>query len=95
MISLITKDVHLLKEVFQVGEMSKFLAVGWDSSPRPGFPIKVQEGVTVHTWWGQQRNIKREGIFDKKIDTWGIILGDNPVGHCFVLGDLVSTSYFK
>ena len=26
---------------------------------------------------------------------WGIILGDNPAGHCFVLRDLVPLSFFK
>ena len=38
---LIAKDVNLLRGVFLVGEVSKFLAVGWDSPLSPGFPIKV------------------------------------------------------
>ena len=25
----------------------------------------------------------------------GIILGDNPAGHCFVLRDLITTTFFK
>ena len=40
---LIAEDVNLLRGTFQVGEISIFLAVGWDSPPSspPGFPIKV------------------------------------------------------
>ena len=34
-------EVSLLKGIFLVGELSIFLAVGWDSSPSPGFPIDV------------------------------------------------------
>ena len=37
----ITKEVNLLIGFFLVGEMGKFLAVGCDSSPSPGFPINV------------------------------------------------------
>ena len=43
MTPLIAKDVNLLKGVFLVGEISKFLAVGWVSSQSPGFPINVYE----------------------------------------------------
>ena len=39
---LIAKDLNLLKGIFLMGDMSKFLAVGLDFSPSPGFPIKVQ-----------------------------------------------------
>ena len=39
---LTAKDLYLLRGVFLMGEMSKFLAVGWDFLPCPGFPIKVQ-----------------------------------------------------
>ena len=28
-------------------------------------------------------------------EQWGIILGDNPAGHCFVLRNLVPMSSFK
>ena len=38
---LMAKEVNLLRGIFPVGEMSKFLAVGWDFSPSPGFPINV------------------------------------------------------
>ena len=61
-----------------------------------GFPMKVQtKAATFLTWWGQQSNIKRGDIFGKKGNTRGIILGDNPAGHCLVLKDLVQTSFFK
>ena len=49
----------------------------------------------VHTWWGQQSKIKEGDVFGKKEGTWGIILGDNPVEHYFVLRDLVAASFFK
>ena len=38
---LIAEEVNLLRGIFLVGEMSKYLAVGWDSSPSPGFSINV------------------------------------------------------
>ena len=38
---LIAEEVNLLREIFLVGEMSRFLAVEWDSSPCPEFPINV------------------------------------------------------
>ena len=38
---LIAEEVNLLRRIFLVGEMSKFLAVGWDSFPSPVFPINV------------------------------------------------------
>ena len=34
-------------------------------------------------------------IFGKKGDAWGIILEDNPAGHCFVLRDLVLIELFQ
>ena len=52
------------------------------------------EGGTVHTWWVQKKkktNIKGRDIFGKE----GIILGDIPAEHCFVLRDLVLSSFFK
>ena len=39
--TLDSKDVNLLREIFLVGEMSKFSTVGWDSPPSPVFPINV------------------------------------------------------
>ena len=39
---LIPKDLNLLRGIFLMGEMSNFLAVGYDFPPYPGFPIKVQ-----------------------------------------------------
>ena len=38
---------------------------------------------------------QRRGHFGKKEVMWGIILGDNPAGHCFVLRVLVPSSFFK
>ena len=38
---LIAEEVNLLKGIILAGEMSKFLAVGWDSSPSPGFSLNV------------------------------------------------------
>ena len=71
---LIKEEVNLLRGIFLVWEMSKFLAIGWDSSPSPGFPMFRGED---------------EG------GGWGIIPGDNPAGKCFVLRNLVPTSFFK
>ena len=44
---LIAEEVNLLRGIFLVGEMSKFLAIGWDSSPSPGLPINVYRGNRV------------------------------------------------
>ena len=75
-----------IKSIFLMREMNNFLADGWDFSPSPGFPTKVQgKGGTVHTWWVQWFC----DIFGKKGDVWHMILGDNPAGHAFVLRDLV------
>ena len=37
----IVEDVNLLRRIFLVVEISKFLAVGWYSPPSPKFLIKV------------------------------------------------------
>ena len=39
---LTAKDLNLQKEIFLIGEMSKFLAVGLDFSPSPVLPINFQ-----------------------------------------------------
>ena len=39
---LIGEDVNLLKGVFLVGKMRKFMTTKWYSHPSPGFPRKVQ-----------------------------------------------------
>ena len=46
---------------------------------------------------GATKENQRKGfdIFGKKGDTWSMNLGDNPAGHCFVLRNLVPTSFFK
>ena len=53
---------------------------------------------TVHILWGNKA-VSKEGsflaIFGKKENTGGIILGDNPAGHSFVLKDLVPTNFSK
>ena len=89
---LIAKNLHLLRGIFLMEEMSNFLAVGQDFPSSSGFAIKVQgKKGTVHTWWVQQVF----DIFGKKGDTWCMILGDNPAGHGFVLKDLVLIELFR
>ena len=39
---LIANDLNLLRGIFLLWVMSKFLTVGLDFVPSPGFPIKVQ-----------------------------------------------------
>ena len=75
-----------------MGEMNKFLTVGQDFLPSPGFRIKVQgKGGTVHTWWVEQFF----DIFGKKGDNWHMILGDNPAGDTLVLMDFVLIELFQ
>ena len=38
---LMAGEENLLRGVFLVGQMSKFLAPEWDSSQSPGFPINL------------------------------------------------------
>ena len=38
---LIANDLNLLRGIFLMGEMNKFLTVGYDFLPSPGFCIKV------------------------------------------------------
>ena len=47
---LIAEEVNLLRGIFLVKEMSKFLAVGWESSPSPGFSINVYGDSEVQFW---------------------------------------------
>ena len=42
---------------------------------------------------GSKATLKEWGIFGKKRDTGGIILGDNLGAHCFVLRGLVPTRF--
>ena len=79
-----------------MGRISKFLALDWDSPSIPRvFHKSSREEGTVHTWWGEQSNIKGEKHFWLEGRHGGIILRDNPAGHCFVLRDLVPTSLFN
>ena len=41
---LLKEENNFLKGIFLVGEVSKFLAVEWDSSPSPVFLINVYGG---------------------------------------------------
>ena len=80
----IGEDLNLLRWIFLVGEISKFLAVGWDSlqSHTQGSHKVLGEEAEVHTWWGQQSNIKVGNIFGTK-GYMRYILGYNPSGNCF------------
>ena len=64
--------------------------VGFSSIPRVSRKDSEKEWGKVHTWRVQFFN-----IFSKKGDTWHMILGDNPAGHCFVLRDLVLIELFQ
>ena len=44
---------------------------------------------------GATKQHQKRGYFGKKGDTWVIILGDNPAGHCFALRDLLPSRFFK
>ena len=60
---LIAEYVHLLKRIFLVGEMSKFLVVGWDFSPPPpsqAFLIKVQAKGVQSTPGGSNKATSKE-----------------------------------
>ena len=72
--------------------MSKCLAFGQDFFPIPRVSHKGSgEGGTVHTWWVQQFC----DIFGKKGDARHMLLGDNPVGHGFVLRNLILIELFQ
>ena len=72
--------------------MSKCLAFGQDFFPIPTVSHKGSgEGGTVHTWWVQQFC----DIFGKKGDARHMLLGDNPVGHGFVLRNLILIELFQ
>ena len=58
------EDVNLLRRIFLVGQMSKFLAVGQDSSPSAGFLIKVQgKGEGQSTPGENNKATSKEGHF--------------------------------
>ena len=69
--------------------------------PHPqGFQQRFGErGKAVDTLWRQQSKIKEGEIFRKKEDAGGggegIILGNDPAEHCFVLKDLIPMKFFK
>ena len=45
-----SKRSKFIRGIFLVGEMNNFLAVGWDSSPSPGFPIIFYKNNRVYFW---------------------------------------------
>ena len=59
------------------------------------FPSKVRGKVAVHTWRGNKVTSKEGAFLVSRVNTGGIILGDNLAGHCFVLKDLVPMSFSK
>ena len=85
-----------MKGDYFAGGNEKIFGCRVECSPIPRVSLKGSgDGGTVHTWCLQQSSIKGGNIFGKKRDTWGIILGDNPAGYCFLLRDLVPSSFFK
>ena len=58
------EDVNLLRRIFLVEQMSKFLAVGQDSSPSPEFLIKAQgKGEGQSTPGENNKATSKEGHF--------------------------------
>ena len=94
MILLIGEDVTLFREIFLVGEMSKVLAVGWNSLLIPRFCYKGLGGGGNSIPDGGK---KKEGTFlvrrRMQVGYRYIILIDNPAGHCFILKDLAPRSF--
>ena len=65
---LIEGNVNLLRGVFLVGEMSKFLNAGWDSLLISRVSRKgSEEGRQSTPGWGNKT--KEGGIFGQKVDT--------------------------
>ena len=61
---LIGEHVNLLRKIFVVAGMRKFLGDGWDSPPISRVSYKgLGERGAVHSCWGQQINIKEGDIF--------------------------------
>ena len=90
----IAENANLLRVVFLVGEISKVLAVGWDSHPSPEFPIKVQGKEGQSRPGGGKKAASREGTFLLRRGIHlGIILEYSPPGHCFVSLDSVHRAF--
>ena len=84
----IREDKNLLRAIFLVGEMSKFLAFGWVFRPIPRVSHKVlgeERKSTNKTEGGEHFWLERGYMC--------IILADNSAGHCFILKDLVPRSF--
>ena len=86
---LTAKDLNILRWIFLMGEISDCRA-GFFPLPRVSHKGSG-EGETLHTWWKEQFC----DIFGKKVDTWRVIMGDNPAVHSFVLRDLVLIELFQ
>ena len=80
-------------------EISTILAAGWDSAIILRFFYKgLEEGAgQATTGVGNKSTLMESGIFSKSGDAegGGIILGDNPARHGFVLTDLVPLNILK
>ena len=88
---LTPKDLNLLREIFLKGQMSKSLAIEWDFSSSPGFPIKVL-GKGEQSTTGRCNNFVT--FLVRRENAWHMILGDNPAGHDFVLRALALIELF-
>ena len=87
---LIGENVNVLRGIFLVGKMSKYLAVEWDSpSILRVFQKESGEKGNSPNQVGATKQHQWRGQFWSKGGYRGIILGDNTAEHCFVLRDLV------
>lgn len=68
------EDVSYLRRIFLVEEISKLLAVTWDSLVSPGFPIKikVKRGREQSTLGAGNKATSKEGIFLVKRELHGV-----------------------
>ena len=82
---MIGEDVNLLKLIFLVGKVSKFLAVGWDYSSISKVFYKGLGGgkQTIPDGGNKATSKERTLLVTKEIQEV------ESAGHCFVLRDLV------
>ena len=68
------EDLSYLRRIFLVEEMSKLLAIAWDSLVSPGFPIKikVKRGREQSTLGAGNKATSKEGIFLVKRELHGV-----------------------
>ena len=79
-----------MKIAISDGEMSKYLAVGWDFSPTHRVSHKDLGEGGQSTPGGDHKATSKEGT---EGEYRSIIMGDNPAAHSFVLWNLVSRSF--